>query len=106
MAKDLLLRFTPHIPRRKYATGWTADRQVAFIAALARTGVVSHAARSVGMSPRSAHPRATASQRPHGHYKHWKNSRRARALSGTAKSVLGVTLVSPSAPVGVASPRR
>lgn len=43
--EDLLLRFTPHIPRRQYASGWTPDRQVAFIAELARTGVVSHAAR-------------------------------------------------------------
>lgn len=66
--EDLLLRFTPHIPRRQYASGWTADRQVAFIAALARTGVVSHAARSVGMSPRSAYSlRATVRHR----YSNW-----------------------------------
>jgi len=68
MATDLLLRFTPHIPRRVHATGWTADRQIAFIAELARTGVVSHAARSVGMTPRSAYGlRATVRNR----YSNW-----------------------------------
>ena len=65
---DLLLHFTPHVPRRQYATGWTAERQIAFIAELARTGVVSHAARSVGMSPRSAYSlRATVRRR----YSNW-----------------------------------
>lgn len=68
--EDLLLRFTPHIPRRACAAGWTADRQVAFIAALARSGVVSHAARSVGMSPRSAYQlRATVRRR----YSNWSD---------------------------------
>ncbi|MES2989734.1 MAG: hypothetical protein V4808_17715 [Pseudomonadota bacterium] len=68
MATDLLLRFTPHIPRRVHATGWTPDRQIAFIAALSRTGVVSHAARSVGMTPRSAYAlRATVRNR----YSNW-----------------------------------
>lgn len=52
--QDLLLLFTPHVPERPTASGWTPDRQRCFIAALARTGVVSAAARSVGMSPRSA----------------------------------------------------
>lgn len=65
---ELLLRFTPHVPRRHSANGWTADRQVAFIAALARSGVVSHAARSVGMTPRSAYSlRATVRNR----YSNW-----------------------------------
>ncbi|RYY43165.1 MAG: hypothetical protein EOP59_08505 [Sphingomonadales bacterium] len=70
MATDLLLRFTPHVPGRQYATGWTADRQVAFIAALSRTGVVSHAARAVGMTPRSAYSlRATVRRR----YSNWSD---------------------------------
>ncbi|MEN2786513.1 hypothetical protein ACFOKI_02590 [Sphingomonas qilianensis] len=47
--------FTPVRPTRAHANGWTADAQVAFIAALARTGVVAVAARSVGKSPRSAY---------------------------------------------------
>lgn len=65
---DLLLRFTPHIPRRRHANGWTADRQIAFIDALARTGVIAEAARSVGMSPRSAYSlRATVRNR----YSNW-----------------------------------
>lgn len=50
----LLLRFTPVPLARTRASGWTAERQVAFIAALARTGVVKAAADSVGMSARSA----------------------------------------------------
>ncbi|HEX8302342.1 hypothetical protein [Sphingomonas sp.] len=45
MATHLLLRFTPHIPRRACAGGWTPDRQIAFIAALglfaARHGAAS-----------------------------------------------------------------
>jgi hypothetical protein len=52
---DNLLLFTPHTPRRAHATGWIPDRQRAFIAALARTGVVRAAAESVGMSARSAY---------------------------------------------------
>ncbi|MBO9622807.1 MAG: hypothetical protein J7500_08845 [Sphingomonas sp.] len=63
---DLLLRFTPHIPDRPTATGWTAERQIAFIAALARMGVVRAAAESVGMSARSAYQlRARVRQRTH-----------------------------------------
>jgi len=66
MAPDNLLLFTPHLPRRATATGWTAERQRAFIAALCRTGVVSAAARSVGMSPSSAYQlRATVRRRTH-----------------------------------------
>lgn len=52
---DTLLLFTPHVPARVQAGGWTAQRQIAFIAALARTGVVREAADSVGMSARSAY---------------------------------------------------
>jgi len=51
----LLLRFTPVPLARTRAGGWTAERQVAFIAALGRTGVVKAAAASVGMSARSAY---------------------------------------------------
>jgi hypothetical protein len=51
----LLLLFTPHVPARVQPGGWTPQRQVAFIAALARTGVVRAAAASVGMSTRSAY---------------------------------------------------
>lgn len=52
---DTLLLFTPHVPARIQAGGWTPQRQIAFIAALARTGVVRAAAASVGMSTRSAY---------------------------------------------------
>ena len=48
-------RFTP-VPRAsRRADGWTSDRQHAFVAALTRLPSVAAAARSVGMSPGSAH---------------------------------------------------
>ncbi len=49
-----LLAFTPILLQRR-ARGWTSDAQIAFIQALARCGVVTQAARSVGCSPRSAY---------------------------------------------------
>ena len=49
-----LLHFTP-VPLQRRARGWTPDAQVAFIAALAQCGIIAHAARSVGCSPRSAY---------------------------------------------------
>ena len=54
MADDLLL-FAPVQTAYRGANGWSAEVQRAFIAALARSGVVAHAARSVGRSPRSAY---------------------------------------------------
>ncbi|MBV9528895.1 hypothetical protein [Sphingomonas sp.] len=56
--------FTP-VPLRSRYDGWTAERQRAFIAALAETGCVSEACAEVGITPRSAyrlrhHPRADA----------------------------------------------
>ena len=48
------LDFTP-IPRRYRHDGWTPERQRAFIAALAETGSVKHAARRVGMSTDGAY---------------------------------------------------
>jgi hypothetical protein len=48
------LAFTP-VPARARHDGWTARRQRAFIAALAELGIVSAAAKSVGMSPKSAY---------------------------------------------------
>lgn len=46
--------FTP-VPGRARHDGWTADRQQQFLAALARIGLVARAARSVGMSAKSAY---------------------------------------------------
>jgi hypothetical protein len=49
------IAFTP-VPRlRKRRNGWSAERQRMFIAALAGCGSVARAARSVGMTPRSAY---------------------------------------------------
>ena len=46
--------FTP-VPCRARRDGWTPERQERFIAALARTGTVTAAARAVGMTARSAY---------------------------------------------------
>lgn len=48
------LPFHP-IPLRERHDGWTADRQITFIDALAASGCVTDAARTVGMSVRSAY---------------------------------------------------
>lgn len=47
--------FTPVPLQRRRRTGWTAERQREFIAALARCGSVSAAVRQVGMSARGAY---------------------------------------------------
>jgi hypothetical protein len=47
--------FTPVERLRRRRNGWSADRQRAFIACLARCGSVAAAARSVGMTARSAY---------------------------------------------------
>lgn len=49
------LFFTPVPLTRVRARGWSAEAQIAFIAALARCGLVAHAARSVGRSARTAY---------------------------------------------------
>lgn len=61
------LPFHP-IPLRERHDGWNADRQIAFIDALAASGCVTDAARTVGMSVRSAyrlraHPEAGSFRR-------------------------------------------
>lgn len=54
MAQPVHLDFTP-IPRRYRHDGWTPERQRAFIAALAETGSVKHAAQRIGMSTDGAY---------------------------------------------------
>lgn len=48
------IAFDPVPMKRRRAGGWTAERQQTFIAALQRTGSVTLAARSVGLSRQSA----------------------------------------------------
>lgn len=50
-----LLTFTPVPQTRDTRHGWSAEVQRAFVAALARCAQVALAARSVGMTPRSAY---------------------------------------------------
>lgn len=54
--------FTPVPLARARHDGWTAERQRAFIAALAETGVVATAAKAVGMGVTSAY---NLRRRPH-----------------------------------------
>jgi hypothetical protein len=49
------LNFAPVPSASRRHDGWTAERQRAFIAALAEIGMVSAAARAVGMSRKSAY---------------------------------------------------
>jgi hypothetical protein len=49
-----LISFDP-VPVRARHDGWTAQKQIAFIEALAETGCVAEACRRVGMSESSAH---------------------------------------------------
>jgi hypothetical protein len=60
--EDDLPDFTPVPLTRHRHDGWTPERQRGFIAALAETGVVARAARSVGMSGASAY---ALRRRPH-----------------------------------------
>ncbi len=55
MRDDDLLLFKPHAPKRRRANGWTPEVQRAFIGSLARCGVVTAAARSVGRTAHSAY---------------------------------------------------
>jgi hypothetical protein len=52
-AEDQIIPFTP-APLRARHDGWTVEKQIAFIEALAETGIVEEACRRVGMSRTSA----------------------------------------------------
>jgi hypothetical protein len=54
-ADDDLPAFTTVPMARSRHDGWTSERQRGFIAALAQSGIVAKAARSVGMGPSSAY---------------------------------------------------
>ena len=54
-AEDGPLAFTPVVPRHAMHNGWTADRQRGFIEALASTGSVESACRSVSMKSGGAY---------------------------------------------------
>ena len=49
------IAFTPVPRQRKRRAGWSPERQRLFLFALSRCGSVARAARSVGMTPRSAY---------------------------------------------------
>ena len=85
------------VPRKRRHDGWTADRQRAFIAALAETGCVSEACAEVGITPRSAyrlreHPRAKAFCEAWGHALSMASARLAsiafeRAIHGSTERI-------------------
>jgi len=53
-SNPIVPEFTP-VPRKYRHDGWTAERQRAFIDALAATGSVKHAAKRINMSPEGAY---------------------------------------------------
>ncbi len=61
-----VIEFAPVPQLRRRRVGWDEARQRAFIALLARTPSVGHAARAVGLSARSAYRRRPQSCRGHG----------------------------------------
>src|SRR5690606_29279423 len=54
-AEEPAIPFTPVPRQRQRRSGWTDQRQRAFISALAKCGSVSAAAKSIGMTARSAY---------------------------------------------------
>lgn len=54
-AAEILPDFTPVATARSRRDGWTPERQRDFLAALATTGIVAQAAKSVGMGVTSAY---------------------------------------------------
>lgn len=88
-------RFRPAEPRAREG-GWTAERQRAFIEALADTGCVRTAASEVKLSPRSAyslrrHPTAYAFR--HAWERAMDHACRVMADNATARAVNGRTVV-------------
>lgn len=88
--EDDLPDFTPVPLTRHRHDGWTSERQRGFIAALARTGVVAQAARSVGMSSASAY---NLRRRPHAEsfalaWNRVKDEARERALAFVADQAM------------------
>lgn len=90
------LVFAP-VPVKRRHDGWTAERQRAFIAALAETGCVSEACAEVGITPRSAyrlreHPGARAFAEAWDHALSFASSRLAsiafeRAIHGSVERI-------------------
>ena len=54
VAKEPIIKFVPVNVSSRH-DGWTAERQIAFIEALAETACVEHACRAVGMSDSAAY---------------------------------------------------
>lgn len=82
---DDLLLFTPVPLDRVRKRGWSAERQRAFIAVLARTGIVRVAAASVGMTARSAYQLAARVDYTHPFIQAWDLAiDRARETAGSA----------------------
>ena len=87
--------FPPVTLQRRRREGWSADKQRAFIAALAETGCVSEACAEVGITPRSAyrlrlHPRGAAFRTAWDHAQHLAATRLAavaweRAVHGASE---------------------
>ena len=78
------LAFDPVPSASNRRDGWTAERQRAFVAALAKIGLVSAAARAVGMSRKSAYALLKRAGPESGFARAWESAQamgRSNALS-------------------------
>ena len=87
---DDLLLFAPVASAYRGANGWTAEVQRAFVDALARTGVVAAAARSVGRSRESAHRLRRRAGEDSGFARAWDQAQARAGRVALAHAVDGV----------------
>jgi hypothetical protein len=87
---DDLLLFAPVASAYRGANGWTAEVQRAFVDALARTGVIAAAARSVGRSRESAHRLRRRAGEDSGFARAWDQAQARAGRVALAHAVDGV----------------
>ena len=86
---DSLLLFTPVATHYRGANGWSSEVQRAFVAALARCGVVAAAARSVGRSASSAYQLRKRAGPAHAFTLAWDEAQRRAGEEALDKAMAG-----------------
>ena len=86
---DDLLLFAPVATAYRGANGWSSEVQRAFVAALARTGTVAAAARSVGRNPRSAYRLRARAGEASGFARAWDEAQRRGTEEALDASMTG-----------------
>ncbi|WP_375402657.1 hypothetical protein [uncultured Sphingomonas sp.] len=86
---DDLLLFAPVRTAYRGANGWSSAVQRAFVGALARTGVVAAAARSVGRNPRSAYRLRARAGEDSGFARAWNEAQRRGSEEALDASMAG-----------------